>query len=228
MDIDKIAKAGKIMNDNIIMDIEKRVLTYINNVVERDPIFFSDLYKDDTNINVIETIINKLKEDSVLSEYSSNIYYKPMNTPFGELGINKEKLIKRLYLKQNDEIIGYVTGPTLWNYYRLTTQISNKRWIVSNKVKVNYEDNDLRVKLIVPKIIINNENYKVLQILDVIEDKNNLYIQDLNYNKYYEFLENIAQSDTKTIDNLYELSYLYNNKVQDDVKFILNSNRKCL
>ncbi len=216
------------MNDNIIMDIEKRVLTYINNVVERDPIFFSDLYKDDTNINVIETIINKLKEDSVLSEYSSNIYYKPMNTPFGELGINKEKLIKRLYLKQNDEIIGYVTGPTLWNYYRLTTQISNKRWIVSNKVKVNYEDNDLRVKLIVPKIIINNENYKVLQILDVIEDKNNLYIQDLNYNKYYEFLENIAQSDTKTIDNLYELSYLYNNKVQDDVKFILNSNRKCL
>ncbi len=216
------------MNDDISIDIEKRVLSYINNVAEGDPIFLSDFYEYDTNLNILKTIIKKLKNKSLLKEYRSNIYYRPMNTVFGQLSINKEKLINRLYLQENDKIIGYVTGPSLWNYYRLTTQISNRRWIASNKVKVYYEDNELRIKLIVPKIIIDNENYKTLQMLDVIEHKNNLYIQDLNYNKYIEFLDNIAKCDKKTINNLYELSYLYKKKVQDDVKYILNNSKNGL
>ncbi|CDM68429.1 hypothetical protein CM240_1265 [Clostridium bornimense] len=70
------------------------------------------------------------------------------------------------------------------------------------------------------KLLFKNENYKILQILDVIEHKNNFFIQDLNYNKYNEFLGNIAKSDKKTINNLCELFYLYEKKVQDDVKYI--------
>lgn len=228
MNIDKIAMGEKIMKNNISVDIENIVLSHVNNVEETSPIFLNDFCGYDINIKEIKEILTKLIKNSVLKEYSLNIYYKPMYTEFGQLGINKKNLIKRLYLKHNDEVIGYVTGPPIWNYYRLTTQISNKRWIVSNNVKVNYEDNDLRVKLIVPKIMINNENYKALQILDVIEDKNRLYIQDLNYNTYNEFLDNIAKSDKKMINNLHELSYLYEKEVQDDVKYILNNSKKGL
>lgn len=209
------------MNYSRSIDSENRVLLYIDTVKERDPIFISDLYKDITNRNAVETIIKKLKKDSILREYSLNIYYKPMNTPFGELGINKEKLIKRLYLKNNDEITGYVTGPTIWNYYRLTTQIPNKRWIVSNYAKENYEENDLRIKLIVPKIKITNENYRILQILDVIEDKNRMYIQDLNWNNYNSFLQIVSKVDNDELNKLINISKTYDDSVKKDIDMIL-------
>lgn len=209
------------MNDNIILDIENRVLSYIDTVEERDPIFFSDLYKDDMNINVIEPIIQKLKEDSVLSEYSSNIYYKPMNTPFGELGINKEKLITRLYLKNNDKIIGYATGPTVWNHFRLTTQIPNKRWIATNNANGNHENSDLRIKLIVPKTTVINDNYRILQILDVIEDKNKMYIQDLSCDNYNSFLQMVSKADKDIIEKLINISKLYDSAVEKDIDVIL-------
>ncbi|WP_270206240.1 hypothetical protein, partial [Clostridium butyricum] len=190
------------MNNKISMHVEKKILLYINNIEEREPIFVDNFYTYEINRNVIIEILTRLVDNLILRKYSSNIYYKPKNTLFGELGINKEKLVKRLYIQNNNEIFGYITGPSIWNYFRLTTQIPNKKWIVSNNVKANYEDDDLRVKLIVPKILIDTENYKLLQILDVIEDKNNICIQDLNDNNYYKFLESIAKSDKKTINKL--------------------------
>lgn len=206
------------------MNIEKIVLEYINSIKKREPIFISDFTKFDRDAKLIKEILTKLQNDFVIKKYNENIYYRTEKTQFGELGIDKEKLIRRLYLQDSNEIFGYITGPKVWNYYGLTTQISNRRWIATNMVKQEYENNDLRVRLIVPRIIINNENYKVLQILDVIEDKNRLYIQDLNYKKYCDFLVSIAKNtNSNTIKNIYELSGLYDDRVQDDVNIILNS-----
>ena len=52
--------------------------------------------------------------------YQKGIYYRTSVTPFGEVGINKEKLIADKYLLPN---IGYETGFTVMHQLGLTLSL---------------------------------------------------------------------------------------------------------
>ena len=52
--------------------------------------------------------------------YQKGIYYRTVDTPFGEMGINKEKLIAEKYLLPDK---GYETGLCLLHHMGLTTQM---------------------------------------------------------------------------------------------------------
>lgn len=67
---------------------------------------------------------------------------------------------------------------------RLTTLVPNITEIVTNECKYHKIYNQkLRVYISKPRIVITNENYKYLQFIDILENKDNNHIQVKNADK---------------------------------------------
>ena len=64
--------------------------------------------------------------------YQKGIYYRTVNTPFGEAGINRDRLIADKYLLPD---IGYETGLTVLHQLGLTSQMPRERVLATNAAK---------------------------------------------------------------------------------------------
>lgn len=103
----------------------------------------------------------------VLRFYQKGIYYRTAVTPFGEMGIDKEKLIAHKYLNPDR---GYDTGAGLLYRMGLTTQLPNERLIATNAAQdCVRRDERLNVSICPPKTTITAENKAYLQILDAMD-----------------------------------------------------------
>lgn len=99
--------------------------------------------------------------------YQKGIYYKTVATPFGEIGIDKEKLIARKYLNPDQ---GYDTGTGLLYKLGLTTQVPNERLIATNAAQECVRrDKKLNVSICPPRTKITADNKAYLQTLDALE-----------------------------------------------------------
>ena len=99
--------------------------------------------------------------------YQKGIYYRTSVTPFGEMGIDKEKLIARKYLNPDR---GYDTGVGLLYRMGLTTQLPNERLIATNAAQdCVRRDERLNVLICPPKTTVTAENKTYLQILDAMD-----------------------------------------------------------
>lgn len=99
--------------------------------------------------------------------YQKGIYYRTVTTPFGETGINKEKLIAQKYLLPDK---GYETGLRLLHHMGLTTQMPAERLLATNAAKdcARYDER-LGVSICPPKAPIRADNKAYLQTLDALE-----------------------------------------------------------
>lgn len=99
--------------------------------------------------------------------YQKGIYYRTAITPFGEMGINREKLIADKYLLHNS---GYETGLRLLHHMGLTTQMPAERLLATNAARdcVRY-DSKLDVSICPPKTPVNAQNKAYLQTLDALD-----------------------------------------------------------
>lgn len=153
--------------------------------------------------------------------YKKGIYYRSVSTPFGDVGIDKEQLIKDKYLYDDN---GYEGGLNLLNKLGLTTQMSNKRVLVTNKADNHFDaDKELDVVVHSPKTVINKENKRYLMVLDILEQINDapIYIEDpyrlirdyinqlgLDYSKLFVLANNYYDKDTVTqLENIVEVKY---------------------
>ena len=161
---------------NIIELIDK----YVNKYDIGTPIYSKDICEYVmgsyyTNVNVINEYINRYEEkhDDFI-RYRKGIYYRAVKTPFGFSKIDYNKLINDLYLCDIDQVYGYISGPTLANKIGLTTQMAKEEYIVTNNNRV-VSDID-NIKLIKPPVIVTRDNYKILQVLDLLLNKYFLHL----------------------------------------------------
>ena len=189
------------------MNYNKIVLEYINKIKPNEPIFIEDIKynikikmkNEITNDEInkifenINVILNRLKQKEKIRTFYKGIYYKPIKNIFGEMPLDKNKVIEKKYLKDNDgNVKGYITGAKLFNKIGLTTQVPNITHIMTNecKNKNEYKNKYLNVVIRKQKIKINNENYKYLQLIDIINNKDKINIENNNYKeKIYEFIK---------------------------------------
>lgn len=197
------------------MSVAFIVREFIDKHEEREPIFIDDLQIDEKQKNARNCEFYKLECMGKIRKYHKGIYYKPKVTKFGELGINKDKLVEYKYLRGKDgEIEGYTTGPTLWYNLNITTQVPKNKWIVSNKVNHNKIDEDLYAKIMVPKMKVNYKLIKYFILLDVIEQYDK--IQDKNIQKYNEFIINtISKYKASDLRILKRVSFEYTKFVRN-------------
>lgn len=125
--------------------------------------------------DAVYVTINRLAREGVIENFTKGIYYKPKKSRFGQVGLDKRKLIEKKYLKRNNVNLGYVTGPQIWNEWGMTTQIPNRVWIAQN-VRQKKIDHDLNVMVLKAKGEIKDSNIRALQFLDVIDQID--FIQD--------------------------------------------------
>ena len=111
----------------------------------------------------------RIMDDAAVPElrfYQKGIYYLTAPTPFGETGIDTERLIADKYLLPD---IGYETGYAMLYRMGLTTQLPRERCLATNKAADCVRlDNRLGVLIRPPKTKVNGRNKLDLQFLDVL------------------------------------------------------------
>jgi hypothetical protein len=180
---------------------------YIRKLIEEYPMnepFFTDEIADDLakrfNISIaqakliVNTNLNRLEGD-IIVRYSKGIYYKPKMTVFGQTKANPMAIASKMYVYDHNEMIGYETGPSLLQQLGLTTLIPKYRYIATNRYKHNGSRviEDLGLVIRKPKTTVNHANYKYLQILDAVENKDNIALE--SDNPYKTFNDYITRND---------------------------------
>lgn len=144
---------------------------YIAFGIDRLPRGYVFTYADfTTEVNRKEAVIkalNRMVAAGKIAKLSKGKYYKPENTPFGNLQPNQAQVVKDL-LEENGKITGYLTGYSIYNQLGLTTQLSNTIQIGKNQLRPNFKRERYTIAFVKQKNTITKENIPLLQVLDAI------------------------------------------------------------
>ena len=155
------------------MTIHKTMKTteYIAFNIDRLPKGYVFTYADFTSeVSQKEAVIkalNRMVASGKIAKLSKGKYYKPENTPFGNLQPNQAQVVKDL-LEDDGKITGYLTGYSIYNKLNLTTQVSNTIQIGKNHVRPSFKRERYIIAFINQKNTITRENIPLLQVLDAI------------------------------------------------------------
>lgn len=143
-----------------------------------EPVFSKDLkllLKDTITDAALRQTMKRLADRGDLLKVDNGIYYVPRKrSVLKNPRVNYDKVITRKYIKpKNEEIIGYTCGINFANQLGITSQTASITTIVSNATsRINNEVN-IGIKVVrlkKPKIEINSDNYKLLQVLDLLNE----------------------------------------------------------
>jgi hypothetical protein len=161
------------------MTYTKFVADQLSGFQVREPIFTSYIAKelsDEYGISQKEgaaatsVALKRIMDSNDLPElrfYQKGIYYFTEETPFGEVGIDKERLIEEKYILPHN---GYEAGYTMLYRLGLTTQLPKERCIVSNNASDCARlDKKLGVMVKPSKTKIDEGNKAYLQFLDILD-----------------------------------------------------------
>lgn len=144
---------------------------YIAFAIDRLPKGYVFTYVDfTTEVNQKETVIkalNRMVVSGKIAKLSKGKYYKPENTPFGNLQPSQAQVVKDL-LEENGKVTGYLTGYSVYSQLGLTTQVSNTIQIGKNQVRPSFKRERYTISFLKQKNTITKENIPLLQLLDAI------------------------------------------------------------
>ena len=188
-----------------------KVSEYIAFTIDRLPkgyIFtYSDFKTEVTQKEAVIKALNRMVASGKIAKLSKGKYYKPENTPFGNLQPNQAQVLKDL-LEENGKITGYLTGYSIYNQLGLTTQVSNTLQIGKNQVRPNFKRERYTITFVKQKNIITKDNIPLLQVLDAIRYINK--IPDANIDASCKrFLAIIKDFEDKEIKRLVRLALIY-------------------
>ncbi len=148
-----------------------KITEYIALTTDRLPKGYVFTYADfTTEVSQKQAVIkalNRMVASGKIAKLAKGKYYKPENTPFGNLQPNQAQVVKDL-LEDNGKITGYLTGYSIYNQLSLTTQVSNTIQIGKNQVRPSFKRERYTISFINQKNTITKENIPLLQLLDAM------------------------------------------------------------
>lgn len=112
--------------------------------------------------------LSRLVSSGDIKKVSKGKYYKPKQTMFGELKPDINELVKE-FLERDGQLTGYITGTTAFAQMGLTTQISSKIIIGTNKYRNPLKRGEYTVSFLLQPNAITGENIPFLRILDALK-----------------------------------------------------------
>ena len=211
------------------MNYNEILIKYIEEYPFDEPIFVNDIRQYFKNIlkeeyeNVIKDIyvyLNRLVKEKKLNQFVKGIYYKPIKGAFGDKVINVNKIINKKYIIDENGLKGYFSGAYLFNKIGLTTQIPREVLIVTNECPNtnDYRNKNLGVIIRKPKININKDNYKYLQLFDILNNRDNIKIEVENKKQ---IIFNYIRENELDIEKIFEYAYKINSFKAIEKLFIL-------
>lgn len=148
-----------------------KITEYIAFTIDRLPKGYVFTYANFiTEVNRNEAVIkalNRMVASGKIAKLAKGKYYKPENTPFGNLQPSQFQVVKDL-LEENGKITGYLTGYGIYNQLGLTTQVSNTIQIGKNQIRPNFIRERYKIAFLKQKNTITKESIPLLQLLDAI------------------------------------------------------------
>lgn len=141
----------------------------IEQLLPREPILVRNILKEFPNIHAVDMALHRMERKGQITRFEKGIYYKPMKTRLGQLGIDKDALIMAKYLYKDGELHGYITGPQVWNQWGLTTQIPKGQWIALADIRQKKVDKTLDLLIVRARGDVTEKSVLALQFLDVLE-----------------------------------------------------------
>lgn len=151
--------------------------------------------------------LNRLVEKGKLKKLSKGKFYKPEKSIFGTLLPNQYQTVKDL-LEDDNKIIGYLTGYSIYNTLGLTTQVSNTIQIGTNNIRPNLKRERYVINFIKQNNIINKENIPYLQLLDCLKTIKKIPDTTVD-NSIVRFINIISDYKLKDIKHLVKLAQKY-------------------
>ena len=117
---------------------------------------------------ITNVTLKRLADKGLIERFQKGVYYRTKQTVFGKTHPSVGTLEAQLLIRRGDDIIGYETGVSLMNRMGLTTLVPKKREIATNAYRKNINEKYIIARK--PVITVNAENFRYLQLLDVIRD----------------------------------------------------------
>ena len=141
---------------------------------EAEPIFFSDLEREDITRSALIQQLKKLCDKGLLEKYDVGVYFIPKKTLLNStIGPNADMVARYRFISKGNNIDGFYGGNSFANQIGISTQVPQVVEIVSNNT--NSSDREVRIgnrRFYVKKPIvqITKENVYVLQMLELLKN----------------------------------------------------------
>lgn len=177
---------------------------------EAEPIFFSDLLREDIADSALNQQLKELCEKGLLQQYDEEVYFIPKKTILNStIGPSADMVARYRFISKGDNVDGFYAGNTFANQIGISTQVPYVIEIVSNNVSDDGEVliGNRRFDVRKPTVPITKENVHVLQMLELLVNLD-AYL-DYTYKEAREkFAEYISIHEIKRCDvDLYIRKY---------------------
>lgn len=141
---------------------------------EAEPIFFSDLEREDITRSALNQQLKKLCDKGLLEKYDVGVYFIPKKTLLNStIGPNADMVARYRFISKGNNIDGFYGGNSFANQIGISIQVPQVVEIVSNNT--NSSDREVRIgnrRFYVKKPIvqITKENVYVLQMLELLKN----------------------------------------------------------
>lgn len=193
------------------------ILGYIqSNYDKRTPIFVKDLYSTfpDISEGTIRSIFKRFNESGVLEKVNNGVYALPnKESVLGKATVWISDVVENKYIRDDKgNRVGYNSGINFSNLIGLTSQTASVNTIysnnVSNKKRMTKLKNN-RLILNAPRVKVTDLNYKLLQVLDLLNNLERYSEYDLKKAsvKILKYLENVNldEDEVENIVSMYPL-----------------------
>jgi hypothetical protein len=176
------------------------------------PFLLKNLYRQflDIKDGTVREMMRRLIGEKKVIKIKNGLYVLPNpERVLQSYAFNLMNIIDSVYLKnQDNEFIGYRSGINFANLLGLTSQTASVEVIYSNNVstrkrEIKIQNNRLMINA--PRVKITNQNYKLLQLLDLLNDfeKVSEYELDQVQSKLLAYI-NAIQISSKELNRIVE------------------------
>lgn len=143
---------------------------------ENKPIFLADLQIEGiTDVNIRQQM-KKLSDFGKVKRFDTGIYFIPpiKNMSHAEFTLSMDQVIEQKYLLDGNSRCGYISGLLFAKEIEgLTTKTAAVYEVVTNKATKYFRETslaDMRVIIRKPRVPVTENNYRILQFLDLLKD----------------------------------------------------------
>lgn len=126
------------------------------------------------NPSTLRQYIKRLSDKGMLAKVQNGIYFIPKKKPmFGSAVLDTDLVVRKKFIEDRDRIIGYKSGTNFANALGLTSQTAAVATIVTNNASAAKREVSVYKKRFIirkPRANVNKSNYKLLQVLDLLNN----------------------------------------------------------
>lgn len=123
--------------------------------------------------------VNRMVSDGKIERFSKGQFYVSEKGLLGPMKPSDGEIIRSILYKDG-RLCGYVTGPYLYNWLGLTTQMSRVVTVACKGSRQKKEFGTIRIDTVASRVSVKEKDVPLLQYLDALKDIRKIQDSDIN------------------------------------------------